>query len=98
MFESLLLNEEAIGKDEAELLGRALIDKFIMIIGLRGFFTGLATFRAHFSLFARHWAWARDRCWMSLKAKGTLAGFHTPNGIALYQNTHMKHLKFTQAN
>ena len=58
--ESLLLNEGAIGKDEAELLDRALIDEFIVIVGLRGFFTGPATFRTHFSLFSQHWARATD--------------------------------------
>ena len=46
MLESLLLNEGAIGKDEAKLLGRALIDKFTVVVGLRGFFTGPATLRA----------------------------------------------------
>ena len=59
MLESFLLNEGAIGRDEAELLDCALIDKFILVVGWRGFFTGLATFRAYFSLFARHWA--RDK-------------------------------------
>ena len=54
ILESLLLNEGAIGRDEAELLDRALIDKFIVIIGRRGFFTGPVTFRAHFFLFVRH--------------------------------------------
>ena len=44
MLESLLLNEGAIGRDEAELLGHALIDKFIVIVGLRGFFNVSATF------------------------------------------------------
>ena len=52
MFEFLLRNEGVIGIDEAELLNCALIDKFIMIVGLRRFFIGLAIFRAHFSLFA----------------------------------------------
>ena len=50
MLESLLLNEGAIDRDESELLGRTLIDGFIMIVGLRGFFTGSATLRAHFLL------------------------------------------------
>ena len=53
MLKSLLLNERDIGRDEAELLGRDLIDEFIVIVGLRRFFTSLATLRAHFSLFAR---------------------------------------------
>ena len=98
MLESLLLNEGAIGRDKAELLGCALIDEFIMIVGLRGFFTGPTTLRAHFFLFARHWARARDRCGMNLKAKGTLVGYHTPRGIALYQNTHTKHPKLRLTN
>ena len=55
MLEFLLLNEGAIGKDKVELLGRTLINKFIMVIGRRGFFTGPTTFQAHFSLFARAW-------------------------------------------
>ena len=54
MLKSLLLNEGVIGKDEAELLGRALIDEFIVIVVLRRFFTGPATLRAHFLLFVRH--------------------------------------------
>ena len=59
MLVSLLLNEGAIGRDEAELLDRALIENFIVIVGQRGFFTGPGTFRANFSLFARHWARAK---------------------------------------
>ena len=51
MLESLLHNDGAIGRDEVELLGCALIEKFIVIVGRRGFFTGPATFRAHFSFF-----------------------------------------------
>ena len=70
MLESLLLNEGAIGRDEAELLGRALIDEFTVIVGLRGFFTSMATLLAHFSLFARHWAWVWDRGGVNVKAKG----------------------------
>ena len=85
MLESFLLNEGEIGRDEAELLSRALIDEFIVIVGLRGFFTSSATFQAHFSLFARHWSQAKDHCWMKLKVKGTLVFYHTPSGIALYQ-------------
>ena len=70
MLESLLVNEGAIGRDEAELLGRALIDKFTVIIGLRGFFTSPATLQAYFSLFARHRARVRDRGGVNVKAKG----------------------------
>ena len=99
MLESLFLNEGVIFKDEVELLGRSLIYEFIVIVSLRGVFTSPATIRAHFSLFARHWARARDRCGMNLKAKGTLVGYHTPSGIAPYQKkNHMKHSKPTQAN
>ena len=43
MLKSLLLNEGAIGRDEAELLNRALIDKFTVIVGLRRFVTGPAS-------------------------------------------------------
>ena len=85
MLESLLLNEGANCRDEAKLLGRALIDEFTVIVGLRGFFTGSTTLRSHFLFFARHWARVRDRCEMNLKAKGTLVVYHTPSGIALYQ-------------
>ena len=54
MLKSLLLNEGTIGRDEAKLLDRTLIDEFTVIVGLRRFFTGPATLRAHFLLFARH--------------------------------------------
>ena len=70
MLESLLLNEGAIGRDEAKLLGHALIDEFTVIVGLRGFFTGPATLRAHFLLFSRHWARVRDRGGVYVKMKG----------------------------
>ena len=98
MLESLLLNEGAIFRDEAKLLGHALINKFIVIVGLRGFFTGPSTIRAHFLLFVRHLARARDRCGMNLRVKGTLVAYHTPSGIAFYQKkkkNHMKHPKPT---
>ena len=83
MLESLLLNEGAICRDEVELLCRALIDEFTVIVGLKGFFTGSATLGAHFLLFARHWARARDHDGKNLKAEGTLIGYHTPSEIAL---------------
>ena len=54
MLEFLLLNEGAIGRDEDELLGSALIDEFIVVVDRRGFFTGPTTFQDHFSLFAQH--------------------------------------------
>ena len=56
MLESFLLYGGVIGRDEAKLLDCALIDKFIVVVGRRGFFTSPTTFRAHFLLFARHWA------------------------------------------
>ena len=70
MLESLFLNEGTISRDEAELIGCSLIDKFTMIVGLRGFFTSPATLRAHFLLFARQWERARDRGGVNVKAKG----------------------------
>ena len=55
MLESLLLNEGAIGRDEAELLGRALTDKFTVIIGQRGFFTSRLLFELIFRFFLDIW-------------------------------------------
>ena len=70
MLKSLLLNEGAVARDEAELLDRALIYEFTMIVGLKRFFIGPTTLRAHFYLFARHKARVRDHDGVNVKAKG----------------------------
>ena len=69
MLKSLLLNEGADVRDEAELLDHALIDEFTMIVDLRRFFIGPTTLRAHFSLFARRKARVRGHDGVNVKAK-----------------------------
>ena len=57
----LLLDEGPILRDEAEFLGRALIDKFLMIVIMSWLFTCPISFRAQFFIFALHRALYRDR-------------------------------------
>ena len=60
----LLLDERPILRDEAEFLGHAVIEKFLMIVIMSSLFTYPASFRAQFLVFARHRALDKDRDWM----------------------------------
>ena len=57
----LLLDEGPILREEAEFLGHALINKFLMIVIMSWLFTCSVSFQAQFLLFARHRALDRDR-------------------------------------
>ena len=57
------LNEQLIFGDEAEPLGRTLIDKFDMVVTVCGLFAGLSSLGGHLLSLARHWAYMVRRRW-----------------------------------
>ena len=59
----LLLNERPIFRDEAEPLGRTLIDKFDMVVTVCGLFAGPNSLGGHLLSLARHWAYMVRMRW-----------------------------------